>query len=87
MKIILIFVTLLGLVIGFGNQGWIKLYNLRQAEKELLRQNQLLADKNQLLRLETDRLQDPNYLRHYIRQEIGFLRDDEIVFELVENQP
>lgn len=87
MKSLFIFIALLSLLIGFANQGWIRLYHLLQAEKTLTHQNQLLADKNDLLRLEINRLKDPDYLRHYIRQEIGFLRSDEIVFELVDKQP
>lgn len=81
MKQILFFILFLTLLASFGNQGWIRLYRLTQFEKSLERENAGLAEDNNNLKREIRDLQDPLYVERYIRQELGFVRENEILFQ------
>ena len=72
------------LLAAFGNQGWVRLYKLRQFEKTLREDNLSVASNNEDLRAEIRRLKDSKYLARYIRQQIGFIRDNELIYEFVD---
>ena len=84
MKRILTFVVFLSALASFGNEGWVKLYKLRQIEGTMEEENLTLAANNEDLRREIQRLQNPKYLEHYIRRQIGFIRDNELIYEFVD---
>lgn len=65
----------------FGNEGWLKFYKLRQFEKSLQRKNLELSQNNIALLKEINNLKDTKYLTHYIRDTLGFIKDDELLFE------
>lgn len=87
LKKILSFTVFLGVLAGFGNEGWVKLYKLRQHESVLEDQNRLVADHNLELQFEIERLKDPKYLEAYVRREMGYVRDNELVYEFVSVTP
>lgn len=86
MKRLFFFVGLLSLLVAFGNQGWVKLYKLRQAEAAIETQNRQIASENEKIRLEIDNLSDPKYLDHFIRNELGYSRANETLYEFVDGK-
>lgn len=84
MKRFLFFVVLLAALASFGNQGWVRLYKMRQAEAALDEQNRVSAAENEKIRREIENLKDPKYLEHFIRNEIGLAREGETLYEFVE---
>lgn len=81
MKQFLFFTFFLSALVSFGNQGWVKLYKLKQFEKNMEHENRLLAENNAALRQEIDDLKDPGYVERYIREELDFVRDNEVLFQ------
>ena len=79
MKRLLFFILFLGILVSFANEGWVKLYKLRQFEKTLDGENRAIARNNNSLRGEIQNLGDPKYLDLLIRRETGFIRDNEIM--------
>ncbi len=79
MKKLLLAALFLAFLVSFGNQGWVKLYKLRQVEKRIEDENRLVEEKNRLLQEEIVQLKDVQYLETYIRGELGYIRDDEIL--------
>lgn len=69
---------------SFANEGWVKLYKLRQFEKTLDEENRAIAQNNASLRGEIRNLGDPRYLEHLIRRETGFIRENELIYEFVD---
>lgn len=86
MKRFFFFILLLSLLVAFGNEGWVKLYKLRQMDTDLAEENRLWALQNEKIRREIDDLKDPKYLERLIRNDMGFAREGEILFEFVERQ-
>jgi cell division protein FtsB len=83
-KRLFFFIAFLSLLVAFGNQGWVKLYKLRQAEAAMEVQSRRMAADNEKIRREIEDLNDPKYLDHLIRNDMGFARDGESLFEFVE---
>ena len=83
MKRIFFFILFLGVLASFGNEGWVKLYKLRQHEASLEGENRLMAQRNLELQFEIENLKESKYLDHYIRRELGFIRDHEIIYEFI----
>lgn len=82
MRRILFFILVLGLLVSFGNQGWIKLYHLKHFEQSLQKENSRLEGENSTLQEEIERLKTADYLERFIRDEMGFVRGNEIVYEI-----
>lgn len=81
MKKILIFVLVMSVLLSFGKEGWLRFYRLRLFENSLQEKNRLLQESNLVLMKEITDLKDPKYVVHYIRDTMGFVTDDEIIFE------
>jgi cell division protein FtsB len=86
MKRLFFFILLLSLLASFGNEGWVKFYKMRQAVASLESQNRAVAAENEKIRREIENLKDPKYLDHFIRNEIGFVREGESLYEFVEKR-
>lgn len=82
MKRLVIFILFLALLAFFGNEGWLKFYKLKSVENGLREENRLLAEHNMTLLTEIDDLKDPKYLEHYIREELGYVKAGEVLYEL-----
>jgi cell division protein FtsB len=83
-KRLLFFIAVLSLLVSFGNEGWVKLYQLRRIGASLEEQNHLVALQNEKIRREIDLLNDPKYLDRFIRNEMGYAREGETLYEFVE---
>ena len=69
------------LFLFFGEYGLLHLSHLRQERDQIEARMHLLREENRLLRMETQRLRnDPAYLEQVIRDEMGFVAPDELVF-------
>ena len=86
MKRLFFFIALLSLLVAFGNQGWVKLYKLRQAEASLETKNRQIAADNDKIRREIDNLSDHKYLDRFIRNELGYSRTNETLYEFVDDK-
>ncbi len=64
----------------FGNQGLLKLHNMQKTESRLEEMLQDLQRNNAELTHEIEKLQDKEYLESIVRQEMGFLRSDEVIY-------
>ena len=74
-----LFLVLLTLL---GDQGGWRLYRLKQISHRLQSDNLSLGQQNSELVAEIGRLQDSEYLERLIREERGYLRDDELLLEI-----
>jgi cell division protein FtsB len=83
-KRLLFFIAVLSLLVSFGNEGWVRLYQLRRVGASLEEQNHLIALQNDKIRLEIEDLQDPKYLERFIRNEMGYAREGETLYEFIE---
>lgn len=81
MKHLLFFILFLSFLVSFGNQGWLKWYRLNRYGEVIERENQNLLVANNALRKEIEGLRDARYVEHYIRDELGFIRENEILFQ------
>ncbi len=86
MKRLLFFIAVLSLLVSFGNEGWVKLYRLRRVEAGLEEQNRLVAMQNDKIRHEIGSLKDPKYLDRFIRNELGYSRQGEMLYEFIEGK-
>lgn len=77
--------SLAGLAI-FGDQGLKKIYELRQIETRLGTQIQLIKNQNEELAGQIESLAKPEVLESLARQELGYLRPDEIIYYLSKGQ-
>lgn len=81
MKRVFFWVAFLGLLVSFGNEGWVKWFRLRQLEKLMEEKNHLLSQNNTLLRKEIELLHQPATLERTIREELGYVKQDEILYD------
>ena len=84
MKRFIFFIFILGLLVTFGNEGWIRFYRLSQFEKSLAGEIEALRKKNDELRGEIVSLRDAKYLETLIRGEMGYIGNHEILYEFVD---
>lgn len=66
----------------FGNQGLYTYYSLTSTKNALIAESQELKLRADQLRREEKLLHDPRYLETIIRQEMGYIRPGEIVFQM-----
>jgi len=79
-----IFLGLLGIGI-FGEQGLLKLQELRAERKELEQKSVQLKKENEKLDNKTKLLKENfEYLRRLVREKLGMIRPDEVIIELPE---
>lgn len=66
----------------FGNQGLYTFYSLRATQQNLIAENGALKARAEELRREEKLLHDPRYLEIIIRQELGYIRPGEVVYQM-----
>jgi cell division protein FtsB len=65
----------------FSKEGLFRLFQMRREVAAIQKENELLRNENEALRKQTDRLvSDNGYLERVVREELGYVRDDEMVF-------
>ncbi|MDD2434931.1 MAG: septum formation initiator family protein [Bacilli bacterium] len=62
-----------------------KLYNLKKESKQLNKEIVELKKEEQALKTEIDKLQDPDYVARYARENYLYSKDGEIVFKFNES--
>lgn len=82
MKRKLFFLLFLAGLASLEGFGWMKWYHLKRVENVLQAQNVSLKKNNVTLRNEIGHFKDVKYLEHYIREELGYLKGNEVTFEL-----
>ena len=78
---VLIALLLVGSMVGIANNGVMQLLKLRSRVARVANENEALTRKNRALALEVQRLKETPYLERLIRSELGFARDNELLFE------
>lgn len=66
----------------FGNQGLYTFYSLHDTHQNLIAENNALQARLEELRREEKGLHDPRYLETVIRQELGYIRPGEVVYQM-----
>jgi cell division protein FtsB len=86
--IALTIVTVMVLVILFSHRGLYNVYRFRQERVRLEHENTRLAAENARLARSIDRLQhDPVFIQDLIRQELNFVKRNEIIFQFPPEKP
>ena len=76
------------LLIIWSPNGLLHLRQLHVEHQELLHKNQILERENHLLYEEISRLQkDSDAIESLARQELGLVREGELIFQFVQPQP
>ncbi|MBI4124936.1 MAG: septum formation initiator family protein [Deltaproteobacteria bacterium] len=65
----------------FGSKGLYEMEQLRGLRQELLEEKTKLAVEKEQLETELKYLEDPEYQKHVIRRELGYIEDDEAVIQ------
>jgi len=76
------------LVIMFSHRGFYNVFRFRQDWLRLEQENARLAKENDRLGRTIDRLQhDPEYIQDRIRQELNFVKKNELIFQFPPEKP
>jgi cell division protein FtsB len=76
------------LVIMFSQHGFYNVFRFRQEWQKLEQENTKLAAENDRLARSIDRLQhDPEYIQDRIRQELNFVKHNELIFQFPPEKP
>jgi hypothetical protein len=76
------------MVIVFSHRGFYNVYRFRQEWHRLEQDNLRLAAENDHLARTIDRLQhDPEYIQDQIRQELNFVKKNELIFQFPPEKP
>lgn len=76
------------LVILFSTHGFYNVFRFRQESIRLEQENVRLAAENDRLARSIDRLQrDPEYIQDRIRQELNFVKKNELIFQFPPEKP
>ncbi len=70
-----------------GDQGLLKLKSMDQMEERLATQIFDIDMENQRLAQQIEALNDRDTLEQVVREELGFLRDNEVLFHIHETRP
>jgi cell division protein FtsB len=86
--IALILVVSMVLVILFSHRGFYNVFRFRHEGLRLEQENIRLAAENDRLARTIDRLQhDPEYIQDRIRQELNFVKNNELIFQFPPEKP
>lgn len=63
---------------------WIEIYEKYQEKKQLEKQLLELIEKEKELKLDADKLQDPDYIARYAREKYSYSKDGEFIIKIPE---
>ena len=73
--------------LGFGQRGFIHLYRMEKEKQSYIDRIRKLEAENRALLDEIDRLlNDHDYVESVARRELGFVRDDEILYRFAQQE-
>lgn len=61
---------------------WIEIYDKYQEKKDLEKQLVSLKDKEKELKVDADKLQDPDYIARYAREKYLYSKDGEFILKI-----
>lgn len=75
-------IAIIGIYTVFGEKGLIDLYGVRGEYNQILDDNARITAENKELATEIDLLKnDPAYVEHIARQELGMVKIDEYIYK------
>lgn len=77
------FIVIIATTFTIGSY-WVKIYEKYQENKELEIELADLKDKELKLRLDAERLQDPDYIARYAREKYLYSKDGEFIIKIPE---
>ena len=86
-RVVFLIPLCIGLMVAiFASVGsyWVKIANKYQEKEELEKQIIVLKEKEEELKGEVDRLEDPDYVARYARERYMYSKDGEIILRLPE---
>lgn len=84
--IITLVISYLGIVLIFGNPGFIKYNELNKTKKKLEAEIKHIEKENKILKAQINALkEDAFYIEKYAREEFGLAKSDEYIFQFQEN--
>lgn len=75
------FVIIIGTTYTIGKY-WIEIYDKYQEKKELKEKLISLKEKEDELKVDADKLQDPDYIARYAREKYSYSKDGEIILKI-----
>lgn len=78
-------VSSLAIIIGTTytiGKYWIEIYDKYQEKKELKQQLLTLKEKEEELKADASKLQDPDYIARYAREKYSYSKDGEIILRI-----
>lgn len=61
---------------------WIEIYDKYQEKKELKKELATLKEKEEELKVDASKLQDPDYIARYAREKYSYSKDGEIILRI-----
>lgn len=78
-------VSSLAIIIGTTytiGKYWIEIYDKYQEKKELKKELATLKEKEEELKVDASKLQDPDYIARYAREKYSYSKDGEIILRI-----
>ena len=75
------FAIIIGTTYTIGKY-WVEIYGKYQEKKELKQQLVVLKEKEEELRVDASKLQDPDYIARYAREKYSYSKDGEIILRI-----
>ncbi|MBQ3307834.1 MAG: septum formation initiator family protein [Bacilli bacterium] len=63
---------------------WVEIYDKYQEKKELERELTSLKEKEEILQVDANKLQDPDYIARYAREKYLYSKDGEYILQIPE---
>ena len=61
---------------------WVEIYDKYQEKKELKKELATLKEKEEELKVDASKLQDPDYIARYAREKYSYSKDGEIILRI-----
>lgn len=61
---------------------WVEIYDKYQERKELKKKLVVLKEKEEELKVDASKLQDPDYIARYAREKYAYSKDGEIILRI-----
>ncbi len=65
---------------------WVEIFDKYQEKKELSKELESLKEKEEQLRVDADKLQNPDYIARYAREKYLYSKDGEFILQIPEEK-
>ena len=83
-SLVLISLVIIGFTTFTIGKYWVEIYEKYREKKELEKEYVTLKEKEAELRVDADKLQDPDYIARYAREKYLYSKDGEIILKIPE---